>query len=162
MFSLLCASPNIVYLRVYINPVSSNRVCLLQYSQESYLKHQRGYVIHKSLESIIFYFIPLILQIYCYIRIAQQLFYVDETLQTSFNTLGNTANQRPKVFEFNLKKKDTFPFSNQKINFFLLFIRNMLMMKITIPIMMIIQVQNVQWLNHFLVSQFVIHKIYYE
>jgi hypothetical protein len=51
-------------------------------------------MIHKLLESVIFYFLPLLLQIYCYTRISHRLFYVDETLQTSFHTVGKLTFQR--------------------------------------------------------------------
>jgi hypothetical protein len=96
-FSFLCASPNLIYLRVSTNPFSSRRSCFLQYSEESFLKNRHGYIIHKSFESIIFYFLPLLLQMYCYIRIARQLFTVDETLQSSFCTAVRPTVQRTKV-----------------------------------------------------------------
>ncbi|CAF2785878.1 unnamed protein product [Rotaria sp. Silwood2] len=97
IFSFICASPNLIYLRILINPQSSSRLCGLQYSKEDFL-NQRGYIIHKSFESIIFYFVPLVLQIYCYIRIARQLFNVDETLQTSYCTIGKSTTHRTQDY----------------------------------------------------------------
>ncbi|CAF0846650.1 unnamed protein product [Adineta steineri] len=95
IFSLICASPNIIYLRVLTNlSPASRRSCLLVYSEESFLNNQRIYIIHKLIESILFYFLPLLLQIYCYTRIARQLFYVDETLQTSFHAVAKSSSQR--------------------------------------------------------------------
>jgi hypothetical protein len=90
MFSLICASPNLIYLHVVSNP-PTRRSCCLQYSLDP-SDHQRGYIIHKSIESTIFYFIPLLLQIYCYTRISKQLFHVDHTLQTSFS-----LNKKPNI-----------------------------------------------------------------
>ncbi|CAF1013495.1 unnamed protein product [Adineta steineri] len=92
-FSLLCASPNLIYLRI-VSRSPSHRSCSLEYSQKNLHLNQRGYIIHKSIESTIFYFIPLLLQIYCYTRIATQLFHVDDTLQTSFNLNQLRNNQR--------------------------------------------------------------------
>ncbi|CAF1233410.1 unnamed protein product [Rotaria sordida] len=97
IFSLICASPNLIYLRVLIYPDLSRRLCILEYSKEIF-ENQRAYIIHKSFESIIFYFIPLLLQIYCYIRIARRLFYVDERLQTSYYTIGKYTNHRTKDY----------------------------------------------------------------
>jgi hypothetical protein len=94
IFSFLCASPNLIYLRVLTHPLSFHRSCHLVYSQESSEKNRHGYIIHKSLESTIFYFLPLLLQIYCYTRIARRLFHVDETLRTSFHTVGKLTVQR--------------------------------------------------------------------
>jgi len=100
IFSFLCASPNLIYLHVLTDPSISRRSCLLKYSEENSIKNQQGYIIHKSLESIIFYFLPLLLQIYCYIRIARRLFNVDETLQPSFRTIGKLTFQRTQVYFF--------------------------------------------------------------
>ncbi|CAF1608705.1 unnamed protein product [Rotaria sp. Silwood1] len=97
IFSLICASPNLIYLRVSINPLSFRRSCGLQYSKEFFL-NQRSYIIHKSFESIIFYFLPLLLQFYCYVRIARQLFNVDETLQTSYYTIGKATIHRTQDY----------------------------------------------------------------
>jgi thyrotropin-releasing hormone receptor len=97
VFSLVCAAPNLIYLRVVTNKFPSRRSCQLIYSEESPQKNQQGYVIHKTMESIIFYFLPLLLQIYCYSRIARRLFYVDETLQTSFRIIGRLSSQRTQV-----------------------------------------------------------------
>ena len=84
IFSLLCASPNLLYLRVLrISP--TRRSCLLHYSSSSVRDHRRAYIIHKSLESTIFYFLPLLLQIYCYTRIARKLYRIDETLSMSMS-----------------------------------------------------------------------------
>ncbi|CAF3756996.1 unnamed protein product [Rotaria sp. Silwood1] len=83
-FSLICVSPNLIYLHV-ISISSSRRSCLLQYEKENILKNKINYIIHKSIESTIFYFIPLLLQLYCYIRIAKKLSNVDHTLHHSFN-----------------------------------------------------------------------------
>ncbi len=102
IFSLLCASPNLIYLRVMTNDLTLRRSCLLIYSEESFLKNQHVYIIHKTMESIIFYFLPLLLQIYCYSRIARRLFNVDETLQTSFRTVGKLSIQRTQVFHKSL------------------------------------------------------------
>ncbi|CAF3885570.1 unnamed protein product [Rotaria magnacalcarata] len=77
-FSLLCTSPNHIYLRV-ISISSSRCSCLLQYSRTNQSENQMKYIIHKSTESTIFYFIPLLLQLFCYIRIARQLSIVDYT-----------------------------------------------------------------------------------
>ncbi|CAF3312745.1 unnamed protein product, partial [Rotaria sp. Silwood2] len=60
-FSLLCVSPNFIYLRV-ISISSSRRSCLLQYSKDNILQNQIKFIIYKSIESTIFYFIPLLLQ----------------------------------------------------------------------------------------------------
>lgn len=83
LFSLICASPNWIYLHVRIFS-STRRVCLLQYS-EDFNEHRRIYIIYKSIESTIFYFIPLIIQLYSYIRIALQLVHIDHRLLTSIN-----------------------------------------------------------------------------
>ncbi|CAF4625546.1 unnamed protein product, partial [Rotaria sp. Silwood2] len=83
-FSLLCVSPNFIYLRV-ISISSSRRSCLLQYSKDNILQNQIKFIIYKSIESTIFYFIPLLLQLYCYIRIATKLSNVDHTLHNSFH-----------------------------------------------------------------------------
>jgi hypothetical protein len=96
-FSLTCASPNLIYLRVLTSPSLSRRSCVLQYSDQSFLRNHHGYIIHKSIESIIFYFLPLLLQIYCYTRIARQLFNIDETLQTSYRTTEKSTPQRTQV-----------------------------------------------------------------
>jgi thyrotropin-releasing hormone receptor len=98
IFSLLCASPNLIYLHVLINPNSSRRSCSLEYLGENPVKNQYGYIIHKSIESMIFYFLPLLLQIYCYARIARRLYHVDETLRTSFHTIGKLTLQRTQVY----------------------------------------------------------------
>lgn len=82
LFSFACASPNLFYLRI-ISPSPAHRFCSLLYSKTDPLAHQRGYIIHKSLESTIFYFLPLILQLYCYTRIAAQLFKGDQTLHAA-------------------------------------------------------------------------------
>ncbi|CAF1239769.1 unnamed protein product [Adineta ricciae] len=89
LFSFVCASPNLIYLRV-ISYSSTHRSCSLLYSR-NFLNNQRYYIIHKALESTIFYFIPLFLQLYCYSRIATKLFHVDQTLQSSLplNTIPN-------------------------------------------------------------------------
>ncbi|CAF1414707.1 unnamed protein product [Adineta ricciae] len=89
IFSFICVSPNFIYLRV-ISHSSTHRSCSLLYSQ-NVPDNQRYYIIHKSLESMIFYFIPLFLQLYCYCRIATKLFYVDQTLQSSLplNQISN-------------------------------------------------------------------------
>ena len=100
LFSSVCASPNLIYLRILIYPLSFRRACVLQYSEENSFKNRRGYIIHKAFESIIFYFLPLLLQIYCYGRIARQLFNVDETLQSSFRTVGKSTIHRMQVFFF--------------------------------------------------------------
>ncbi|UJR16559.1 hypothetical protein I4U23_003460 [Adineta vaga] len=94
IFSFLCASPNLFYLLVLTDPLSSRRACTLQYSTNNTIDNQRSYIIHKSLESIIFYFLPLLLQIYCYTRIARQLFHVDDALQASFRTAVKSSVQR--------------------------------------------------------------------
>ena len=96
VFSFSCASPNLFYLRV-TSENSSRHSCRLAYSEESFEKNQQNYIIHKSIESIVFYFLPLILQIYAYSRIARRLFNVDETLQTSFHTMGRLSVQRSQV-----------------------------------------------------------------
>jgi hypothetical protein len=96
IFSLICASPNLIYLRVLRTNSSSSR-CLLQYSEESFSKHQQRYIIHKSIETILFYFLPLLLQIYSYTKIGQQLFHVDESLQTSFRTVEKVTFHRTQV-----------------------------------------------------------------
>lgn len=75
----------------------SRRSCLLVYSEISFEKNQQSYSIHKSVESIIFYFLPLLLQIYCYSRIARRLFHVDETLRTSVHMGGKLSLQRTQV-----------------------------------------------------------------
>lgn len=98
IFSLICASPNLIYLRVDTFPPS--RRCLLQYSNISREENRRYYIIHKSIESTIFYFIPLLIQLYSYIRIANQLSHVDETLHTSFTLIKKTNNQRTQVYIF--------------------------------------------------------------
>jgi len=95
LFSLICASPNFIYLRVIKLP-SSRRSCLLQYSND-YSQHQRIYIIYKSIESTIFYFIPLLIQIYSYIRIARQLFHIDQTLYNSIKLTKRSNNQRTQV-----------------------------------------------------------------
>ncbi|CAF3299286.1 unnamed protein product [Rotaria socialis] len=92
-FSLLCTSPNLIYLRV-ISISSSRCSCLLQYSRKNQSENQMKYIIHKSIESTIFYFIPLLLQLFCYIRIARQLSNVDHTLQNSFNLIKKHNSQR--------------------------------------------------------------------
>ncbi|CAF1079246.1 unnamed protein product [Rotaria sordida] len=97
VFSLLCVSPNIIYLRV-ITISSSRRSCLLQYSTENILLHQIQYIIHKSIESTIFYFIPLLLQLYCYIRIVNQLSNVDHTLHHSFHLTKKHNIQRNDIY----------------------------------------------------------------
>jgi neuromedin U receptor 1 len=85
IFSLICASPNLFYLSVItISP--SRRSCLLRYSNRNFEQNQRGYIIHKSIESTIFYFIPLLLQLYSYTRIAMQLSHIDDSLKTSFSS----------------------------------------------------------------------------
>lgn len=96
VFSLLFASPNFIYLHVTVTSASDHS-CLLQYSKNNREKHQFSYIIHKSIESTIFYFIPLLLQLYCYIRIATQLSKVDNTLQNSFHLNVHTQNQKIQV-----------------------------------------------------------------
>ncbi|CAF3291526.1 unnamed protein product [Rotaria socialis] len=98
LFSLLCASPNLIYLHVSIYAESSRRSCRLQYNAENISKDKHTYIIHKSFESIVFYFFPLLLQIYCYIRIARQLFNIDETLQTSYCAISKSTNHRTKDY----------------------------------------------------------------
>jgi hypothetical protein len=127
IFSLICASPNLIYLRVITFP-SSRRSCLLQYSKRSFEENQRGYIIHKSIESTIFYFIPLFIQLYCYIRIAYQLFHVDQALHTSYLLTNRSNNQRTQVFLFTKKK--------MKVCIWFFFCRVILMMKMIISIMM--------------------------
>jgi len=95
IFSLICASPNLFYLRVIT--FSTSRRCFLQYSKKSFLENQSGYIIHKSIESTIFYFIPLLIQLYSYVRIATQLFHVDDTLHNSFILINKTNNQRTQI-----------------------------------------------------------------
>ena len=95
LFSLICASPNFVYLHVRLIS-STRRVCLLEYS-EDLNEHQRIYIIYKSIESTIFYFIPLLIQLYCYIRIASQLFHIDQRLYHSTNLRNKSGIQRDEI-----------------------------------------------------------------
>jgi hypothetical protein len=126
IFSLICASPNLKYLRV-VSPVPLRRSCLLQYSEKDPFENLRGYIIHKSIESTIFYFIPLLLQLYCYTRIALQLSRVDDSLKISFQTNKKQNSQRTQVnLLFDLEKRRTFLF----------ICRTKWMMKIIIWIMM--------------------------
>jgi hypothetical protein len=97
IFSLICVSPNLIYLRV-IKYSPSRRSCLLQYSKNNFFENQRSYIIHKSIESTIFYFIPLLIQLYSYIKISKKLFHVDHTLENSFNLTKKLNNQRTQVF----------------------------------------------------------------
>ena len=83
IFAIVCTSPNFFYLRVIETDDHRTRHCFLVYSKDS-IEHQRRYIIHKSIESTIFYFIPLLLQIYCYIRISIELCRVDQTLTNSY------------------------------------------------------------------------------
>jgi hypothetical protein len=80
---MICAAPNLFYLNV-VHISERRRSCLLRYSDRSHAEHQRRYIIHKSMETIIFYFVPLVLQIGSYTKIAQQLCSIDESLQVSF------------------------------------------------------------------------------
>lgn len=132
LFSMLCASPNLIYLRVLTNPISSRRLCQLIYTLESLEKNRQRYVIHKIIESILFYFLPLLLQIYCYSRISQRLFHVDESLQTSFHTVGKLSIQRTKV-----RSHMSFAIENIQLDF-----REIWLMKMNISIWMKIQVRN--------------------
>ncbi|UJR29838.1 hypothetical protein I4U23_017381 [Adineta vaga] len=84
IFSFLCALPNLIYLHVISNS-PTHRLCSLLYSKKDRNENQQIYIIHKSIESTIFYFLPLLLQLYCYCRIATKLFHVDKTLQSSFS-----------------------------------------------------------------------------
>lgn len=97
LISILSASPNLIFLRVLTNPMSARRHCQLIYALEDMKQSRQRYMIHKMIESIVFYFVPLLLQIYCYTRISQRLFHVDESLQTSFHTVGKLSIQRAKV-----------------------------------------------------------------
>lgn len=88
LVSVLCAAPNLIYLKV--SP-GNRRLCLLEYvSDADENKNFQRYLIHKSLESIAFYFLPLFLQVFCYARIARQLFHVDQSLQSSFKQVRTT------------------------------------------------------------------------
>lgn len=92
LFSLICASPNLIYLHVRTFS-STRRFCLLEYS-EDFNEHRRIYIIYKSIESTIFYFIPLIIQLYSYIRIALQLFHIDQRLFIPINFPKTSLNHR--------------------------------------------------------------------
>lgn len=96
IFSFLCTIPNLIYL--HVTSISSLvRCCRLQYSRESLIENQIKFIIHKSIESTIFYFIPLLLQLYCYARIATQLSRVDLTLHTSFRYIKKSQIHRTQV-----------------------------------------------------------------
>jgi len=97
LVSLICAAPNLVYLQIVENEFQSRRSCLLIYSKDDIRSNQIRYLIHKSMEYLIFYFLPLILQMYSYIRIAKRLFYVDETLQTSFSTVNRNQSDDQSI-----------------------------------------------------------------
>ncbi|CAF0985817.1 unnamed protein product [Adineta ricciae] len=97
IISFVCASPNLIYLRILTDPVSSRRACVLQYSKMNIMENRRSYIIHKALESVLFYFLPLLLQVFCYARIARQLCHVDDALQASFRTVVKTSTQRTQV-----------------------------------------------------------------
>ena len=92
LFSLICASPNLIYLHVRTFS-STGQFCLLQYSKD-FNEHRRIYIIYKSIESTIFYFIPLIIQLYSYIRIALQLFHIDQRLFIPINLPKTSINHR--------------------------------------------------------------------
>lgn len=97
LISIVSASPNLIFLRILINPRSGRGHCQLIYTLENVRNNQKRLMIHKIIESIVFYFVPLFLQIYCYTRISQRLFHVDESLQTSFHSPGKLSIQRAKV-----------------------------------------------------------------
>lgn len=88
LFSLICTSPNLIYLQIVEDRLHSRRVCTLIYSKDDYQLNRTRYILHKSIESLIFYFLPLLLQMYSYIRIAQRLFNVDKALQPSFSLMN--------------------------------------------------------------------------
>ena len=96
LFSVFCASPNFIYLHV-ISISSRRRSCLLQYSSRNSSDNQVKYIIHKSMESTIFYFLPLLLQVFCYVRIARRLSNIDQRLYKSFYVSKENNNQTTKV-----------------------------------------------------------------
>ena len=85
IFSFIFSLPNLFYLRI-IKFDLTKQFCLLEYSKENIKLNKRGYRIHKSIESTIFYFIPLLIQIYAYFTISKKLFYVDKTLGKQFSS----------------------------------------------------------------------------
>lgn len=84
IFSLICSSPNLIFLKLIENSEQRIRLCLLQYSSTNPETNFHFYLLHKTIESILFYFLPLILQLYCYVRIVRQLSHIDHSLQTTF------------------------------------------------------------------------------
>ena len=85
--SLICSLPNFFFLKLIENKEKNLRLCLLEYSSKNFQENFRFYLLHKTIESILFYFFPLILQIYSFIRIAKQLSHIDQTLQTTFHQI---------------------------------------------------------------------------
>ncbi|CAF1360934.1 unnamed protein product, partial [Didymodactylos carnosus] len=99
LFSLCCCAPNLIYLTVIHHPNSTRSSCALQFTTtNSTSSNCTPYIIYKSLESCFFYFIPLLLQLYCYTKIAKRLFNVDEHLQVSFRLVVHPDEQN-KLFQ---------------------------------------------------------------
>ena len=97
LLALICAWPNLVYLRVLTDSSLLRRSCVLQYSTNDPWANHLAYLIHKSLESFLFYFLPLLLQFFCYWKIARRLSHVDESLQSSFRRFSPPIYRRTQV-----------------------------------------------------------------
>ncbi|CAF0731839.1 unnamed protein product [Didymodactylos carnosus] len=100
LFSFCCCAPNLIYLDIIHYPNSTRSSCSLQFTTTNITYNitttnitsssHIPYIIYKSIESCIFYFIPLLLQLYCYTKIARRLFNVDEHLQGNFSLTAHT------------------------------------------------------------------------